>query len=133
MKAVIKKITYSKEVETKFGIMHQFRVDYDDKVGSFLTKKREQTTFKEGEENEFTETPRQYNGKTYYNIKPIKQQGSSNFTRQLKKEQSKYSGFAMSYAKDLVIADKIQMKDLFPAAKKMFDWMVEQDKILQNG
>lgn len=133
MKAVIKKITFNKEVETRFGMMNQFRVEYDGKVGSFLSKEKNQTTFKEGVENEFTETPREYQGVTYYNIKPIKKQGSSNFSRQLKREQSKYSGFAMAYAKDLVVAGAIKEPQMFAYAQMMFDWMVEQDKNLENG
>lgn len=134
MKAIINKITYQKEVETKFGSMHQFKVEYDGKIGSFLTKEREQTVFVEGKENEFTEAPREYKGVTYYNIKPLsKKSGFSNFSRNLKKEQSKYSGFAMAYAKDLVVAGKIDEKQMFPTAKKMLDWMVEQDKMLENG
>lgn len=133
MKAVFLKITYGKEVTTKFGVAHQFIANYDGKVGTFLAKTKEQNTFTEGVENEFTETERQHNGVTYYNIKAVKKQGSSNFARNIKKEQSKYSGFAMSYAKDLVVAGKIEEKQMFPTAKKMMDWMVEQDKKLENG
>jgi hypothetical protein len=133
MKAIFNKIEFKKEVETKFGTMYQFQVNYGDKVGSFLSKKREQTTFVQGVENEFTETEREYNGVTYYNLKAIKQMGSNNFSRQLKKEQSKYSGFAMSYAKDLVVSGNITTEQMFPTAEKMMKWMVEQDKALENG
>ena len=113
--------------------MYKFTATYGDKSGSFLSKKKDQSTFQEGKENEFTETPREYNGVTYYNLKPVSKQGGSNFNRQMKKEQSKYSGFAMSYAKDLTVAGKITTEQMFATAKKMMDWMVEQDKALENG
>lgn len=133
MKAIFKSIQFDREVETKFGTSYKFRVQYDDKTASFLSKSKEQDVFKEGEENEFTETSREYQGKTYYDIKPIKKAPNSNFGRQLKKEQSKYSGFAMAYAKDLVVAGKVEKDKMFTAAKQMFDWMVEQDKAIENG
>lgn len=133
MKAVITNIIFKKEVDTKYGKRYSFEAHYNDKKGSFLSNTKEQTTFKIGEENEFTETPREYNGTTFYNLKAISQGGGSNFNRQLKREQSKYSGFAMSYAKDLVVAGKIEEKQMFATAKIMMDWMVEQDKNLGNG
>ena len=134
MKAIISKITFQNEWESKFGTLFQFKCEYDGKVGQFNSKKKEQTTFYEGKEAEFTETPKTHNGVTYYTIKKIQPQGGhSNFARSMKREQSKYSGFAMSYAKDLVVAGKIEEKQIFSAAKKMMDWMVEQDKNLENG
>ena len=133
MKTVIKKVSYNKEVDTKGGAMHSFFVEYDDKRGSFLCKDRENPTFKEGEEAEFTETEREVNGIIYYNIRKLspKFQGNSNFGKALKREQSKYSGFAMSYAKDLVIAGKIELSQISDYTKKMFELMVQLDKTLE--
>lgn len=133
MKMLITKITFDKEIETKFGKMFRFRADYDGKIGFFLAKIMEQKTFIQGEENEFTETAHEYQGSTYYRLKSLKQYGTSNFSRQVKKEQSKYSGFAMSYAKDLVVAGMIPQDEIFVEAKNMMDWMVSQDKALEDG
>ncbi len=133
MKAIFKKITFDKDVETRFGTRYRFKVKYDDKTGTFLSSKMEQDMFVEGEENEFVETENDYMGIIYYNLAPIKKHGSSNFSRKMKAEQSKYSGFAMSYSKDLVVAGKIDHKVIFEEAKKMMDWMVEQDKNLEHG
>jgi len=134
MKAVINKIEYRKEVETKFGKMYQFRVDYDGKIGTFLSKTNPQTTFKEGVENEFIEEEREYNGTTYYNIKAVRKPKNSPYAKKLHVEQAKYSGFAMAYAKDLRVAGKLVGENaMYEEAKKMFDWMVEQDKTLSNG
>lgn len=134
MKALITKVEYVAPIETKYGTKHKFYIHYDGKKADYLANKESQNHFIANQEAEFIETSREYNGSTYYNVKaPAKTGGNSNFSRQLKKEQSKYSGFAMSYAKDLVVAGKIQESQMFAAAKKMMDWMVEQDKALENG
>jgi len=134
MKAVITKINFIKEYETKFGKMYQFTALYDDKKASFSSKSQNQTTFTEGKENEFTEEFREYNGATYTTIKPIKQAfaGNSGYSREVKKEQSKYSGFAVSYVKDLIIAGKIDIKDWQVASEKIFTFMVNLDKSIQQ-
>lgn len=138
MKARFDKITYSRSVETKRGLRHQFKVKFKDdkgveREGTFLSPDKEQTQFREGEENEFTLREKEYNGTIYYNIYPAKKASKSNFARALKREQSKYSGFAMSYAKDLVCDGKIPHSDMFDEAEKMFKWMVKKDKELENG
>jgi len=132
MKAVITKITFVKEYDTKFGKMCQFDVYYDDKKASFSSKTKEQTTFKEGQENEFTEEAKDYNGRIYTTIKPIKQAFNSGYSREVKKEQSKYSGFAVSYVKDLIIAGKVEIKDWEKASEKIFTFMVNLDKSIQQ-
>lgn len=33
------------------------------------------------------------------------------------------AAFAMSYAKDLVVAGKVEMKDLLPSADKIYNWI----------
>lgn len=63
-------------------------------------------------------------------MKPVKSAQFSNFGRQLKKEQSRYSGFATSYVKDLIISGHIKIDDWEKASKKIFTFMVELDKTL---
>jgi len=129
MKVKITKVEFRKEVETKFGVMQSFNAEYNDKRGGFMCKSKENPTFEAGKEYDIVETEREYKGNTYYNIKLIPKQGG-NFGRAIKREQSKYSGFAMSYAKDLVIAEKIELKEIANYTKKMFALMVELDKTL---
>ena len=85
---------------------------------------------------EFTEEEKGYtdnHGKpaTFWVIKPVTQNRQSNFGKALKKEQSRYSGFAMAYAKDLVVAGKITLEQMYAEAQCMMDWMVETDKKLE--
>lgn len=138
MKSKVLETKFKKEFTGKFGILysHGVKLDINGTVqwAEYISKSKEQTTFKVGEEVEFTTIEKNYNDKTYYQIKPVAQNKfNSNFSRKLKQEQSKYSGFAMSYAKDLVVAGKLEFDQMLPAALKMMDWMVEQDKKLENG
>jgi len=128
MKKIIDSISFDKEIETKYGKMFRFIAKYEGKSGAFLSKSKEQTKFKPGAENEFTETVFEKGGVKYINISPIKQ-GGSQYSRAVKKEQSKYSGFAMAYAKDLVVSGNIKPEQMFATAKKMFDWMKQQDEL----
>lgn len=133
MKALITNVTFTKEFETKFGVLYGFKIEYNGKTGFYSSKKREQTKFIKGQESEFEEEIKQGKNGSYTKIKPMQPQGGfSNFGRAVKKEQSKYSGFAMSYAKDLVCAGAIKYEQMFSEAQCMMDWMVEQDKQLSK-
>jgi hypothetical protein len=138
MKTKIIEVRYDKEVKLKFGDFHQFgikvEIDGTPQWCQYLSKSKDQNKFVAGQEAEIALTSKEHNGKTYYSIKPAQNAFSgSNFSRKMKAEQSKYSGFAMSYAKDLVVSGSITPEQMFPTAKKMMDWMVEQDKNLENG
>jgi len=113
MKAKIIEVTFSKEGENKFGKFYSFKVKYDEKVAFYNSKDKDQKKFIAGQEAEFTEEEKSYtdkngNPQTFWIIKPISQNKQSNFGKALKKEQSKYSGFADSYVKDLLIAGIIK-------------------------
>ena len=113
MKALITDIKFSKEGENKFGPFYSFKIFYDGKQAFYNSKSHDQKTFTAGQENEFTEESRTYtkeDGTTgkFLIIKPINQNKQSNFGKALKKEQSRYSGFAESYVKDLLVAGVIK-------------------------
>jgi len=138
MKALIKSVKFLKESEGKFGLMYSFKVTYksgeEEKQAYYTSKSKEQKKFIEGQEAEFTEETKMGTNDTPYTvIKPIQAGGynQSGFGKALKKEQSKYSGFAMSYAKDLVIADKITLEQISTYTEKMFKLMVALDKTLE--
>jgi hypothetical protein len=133
MKALITKVEFQKEYESKYGTLFAFKVSYDDKTSYYSSKKKDQTNFVEGKEAEFTEEVRQGEKGEYTVIKPLRLTGQmSNFGRQLKKEQSRYSGFAMAYSKDLVVGGRIQIADMYPEAERMFNFMVALDKSLES-
>lgn len=132
MKALITNVKFVKEYESKFGLLYLHQVEYEDKKGFYSSKKKDQTYFIDGKEAEFTEEERTKDGKTYFIIKPIRAGGQSNWGRQLKKEQSRYSGFATSYVKDLIISGHIKIEDWEKASKKIFNFMVDLDKNLES-
>lgn len=137
MKALIKDVKFQKEYESKFGTMYSFLVSYNDKKGFYNSKSKEQTQFIKGQEAEFTEETKTYTTKdgkesSIIVIKPPQGQRQSNFGKALKKEQSKYSGFAVSYAKDLVVAGKLERSELGDYAWILFDLMVEMDKTIEQ-
>jgi hypothetical protein len=137
MKAVIQECIFKKEFDTKFGKMFSFQVKYDDKVAFYNSKSKDQRKFVEGQETEFTEESKTYtdkNGETreYFVVKPVLQQRQSGYGKALNKEQSRYSGFAMSYAKDLVVAGIIKHENIIIEARWLFDEMVAMDKTLES-
>lgn len=137
MKALITDIKFNKEGNNKFGPFFSFKVFYAGKTAFYNSKSRDQKTFITGQECEFTEEERTFtkdDGTTgkYLTVKPINQNKQSNFGKALKKEQSRYSGFATSYAKDLVVAGKVEKEDLIPYAWVLFEAMVEMDKSLES-
>ena len=131
MKAKITNIKYIKDYETKFGIMYSFLVEYDWKKAYYSCKKREQDKFKIGEEAEFVEEEKEGKNGKYLTIKPMQTNAYSPYNKAVKKEQSRYSGFAVSYAKDLCIAGKIEFKDISQYSTVLFNLMVSLDKTLE--
>jgi len=137
MKALITEVKFSKEFDTKFGKMYSYHVKYDNIVAVYNSKSQDQKKFIPGEEAEFTEeiktyTDKQNNLKEYIVIKPLNPNKQSNFGKALKKEQSRYSGFAVSYAKDLVVSGRLQREELSEYAWVLFELMVEMDKSLES-
>ena len=131
MEALIKSVEYQTEFETKFGILHLHKVTYDDKTAFYSSKSKEQTKFIQGKSAEFEEIEKQGKNGAYLTIKPIFNKGFSGAGRAVKKEQSRYSGFATSYVKDLIIAGKLPLEKWEPASKKIFQFMVDLDKSLE--
>lgn len=137
MKALITDVKFTKEGTNKFGTYYSFKVSYDGKTAFYNSKSKDQKNFVAGQEFEFTEEERTFTkddgtiGK-YLIVKPIGQNKQSNFGKALKKEQSRYSGFAVSYAKDLVVAGRLPFDELLPYATVLFNAMAELDKTLDS-
>jgi len=137
MKATITSVEFLKEFESKFGTLYSFKVGYkvgdNDLTAFYSSKKKEQNKFIKGQEAEFVEETKQGKNGEYHIIKPMYQGVSGGgYNKQIKKEQSRYSGFAVSYVKDLIVADKIKIEDWEKSSKKIFDIMVALDKTLES-
>lgn len=135
MKAVIDKATFQKEWENKKygGMMYDHAVYYLDKVARYTSRSKNQNNFIAGKEAEFNEIEMEGKKGKYWKITPISAQSNfSNHSRKQKVEQTKYSGFSTSYVKDLIIAGKINIDDWQAESRKIFNFMVELDKIQQS-
>ena len=140
MKGTIFKIEYKGEYKNDFGIFHNHLIKIADDNGEevsgiYSSKSKEQKYFKEGVVADYVIEERQNKKGKWFKIKPAIENkfGNTNFARKIKAEQSRYSGFAMSYAKDLVVAGKLEFSDMLLASKKIFEYMVELDKSQQDG
>lgn len=131
MKELITDVKFQKEYDNKFGKFYSFKVSYNGRSAFYSSKSKEQTNFVPGKESEFTEETKTSANGSYLVIKPFNPNKQSNFGKALKKEQSRYSGFATSYAKDLVVAGKIPFEDLANEAWILFELMVEMDKSIE--
>jgi hypothetical protein len=140
MKAIINEVIFRKEFESKFGKMYSFTVKYDSESAIYNSKYKDQKKFIAGQEAEFTEESKTYidkktgEEKEYKVIKPFAANSpkQSNFGKALNKEKSRYSGFAVSYAKDLLVAGRISREELPDYAWILFELMVEMDKSLES-
>lgn len=133
MNTKINKVTFKKEYTTDFGTMYLFEVEYEGKKALYSSKNKEQKNFVEGQTIEFEEEEKMGKNGKYLSVKlPKKAWGNTNYARAVKKEQSKYSGFAVSYCKDMIIAGKIELKDWESASEKIFKLMVKLDKSIEN-
>ena len=148
MKAIITKVEFKKEQEGKFGMQYVFLIGYDEKKAYYYAKKKDQTDFVQGNEAEFIEEEKTStkDGSKYLIVKLPPKNKQSNFGKALTKEQSKYSGFADSYIKDLLVAKVLKIEEnekdeeyndnvmitLKKRGLEIFEHMVAMDKTLEQ-
>ena len=66
-------------------------------------------------------------GITYHNIKELEIMSAMPSMPIDTETQRKYRAMCLSYAKDLVVAERIKLEKLLPIAKKMHEWVVKDD------
>jgi hypothetical protein len=132
MKELITDVKFIKEFESKFGKLYTFKVQYAGRSAFYNSKYKDQNKFVIGQEVEFIEETKTGKNGDYLTVKPPIQNRQSNFGKALSKEKSRYSGFAVSYAKDLLVAGRINKDELADQAWILFELMVEMDKTLEQ-
>ena len=132
MKELITNVKFVKEYDSKFGKLYSFKVEYAGRSAFYSSKSQDQTKFVAGQEAEFTEETKTSSNGTYLVIKPPMQNKQSNFGKALSKEKTRYSGFAVSYAKDLLVAGRITKEELADQAWILFELMVAMDKTIES-
>jgi hypothetical protein len=132
MRAVIQEVKFVKEYEGQTAPSFLFEIKYNDKWGIYSCKDKDQKYFIVGHEASFMEEERIRDDKSAYTVIRLIDASKSNFGKQIKKEQTRYSGFAYSYCKDLIVAGKIALELWDEYAKKVCDGMVKLDQNIIN-
>jgi len=122
-------------------------IEYDGKMAKYDSLSKNQTNFITGQEAEFEEEIKQGDKGEYIKIKPVRSfKKNSGYSRAVKKEQSRYSGFADSYVKDLIgegvllpekTDEDIEHNELVMItwkkySREIFEHMVEMDQSLES-
>lgn len=98
--------------------------------GEYSSKSANQDKFVVGQEAEYTRSSREYNGTTYYNVKPVYASGGGGYGGR-KADPAKDKRIAklavLKSATELVCAGKVNADKLFVTADKMMDWVYAED------
>lgn len=134
MKAVITKVTFNEDRDSRYGGKeYSFTIEYDNKKAYHTSKDFEQSLFVEGVESEFREEQRESKaGNKYLVVKAPGKSDNSNYGRQLKREQSRYTTMGTSYCKDLIISGHLDINEWQNASKKIVLFMYNLDKELEK-
>lgn len=121
MKAKVKSVIPKGTYESQYGLMYKYEISIGEHTGEYSSKKY-QTKDAEGFpfvvdcEAEYEYTP----DDKYPKIKPAQ---TGNYSGGYKKSNGGNASFALSYAKDLVIADKIEIERILDIATKLNNWL----------
>lgn len=117
MKAIIQNVEFKGEFDSQYGKLYGFLISYDGKTAYYNSKSQDQTKFTKGQEAEFEESHKtDKNGNPFITIKPIQTQFNPN-----SKKGVSIAGFAVSYAKDLIIAGKSELNELEILSERIFN------------
>ena len=108
--------------EGKYGVMYKFEVAFENgDAGQYLSKSQDQTKFKVGEEANYTIESKEFNGQTFYTVKPVMQQqafgGGKPYQKDPETEKRITRMSVLKVAGDLVINEKIKLHDLTKVAQ----------------
>lgn len=133
MNHTITRVSAKDVKDGKFGKEYSYLIEYDGREAYYTSYKKENTHFVAGKECEFTEEKRtSKSGNEYAIVKAPNNSYQSSYGKNMKKEQAKYSGFAVSYVKDLIISKDIPLAQWEAASEKIFRHMVALDKSIES-
>jgi hypothetical protein len=107
----------------QYGIMYKFEVSFENgDSGQYMSKSQEQTKFKVGQDATYTIEGKDFNGQTYYTVKPVMQQqsfgggGKPAYQKDPETEKRITRMSVLKCATDLVINGEIKIHDLTKVA-----------------
>lgn len=122
-KSIVRSAIFKKSGSSTYGEYHVFEVTFDNgDKGNYLSKSKEQSTFKEGVEVDYTIEEKVNGNYKNYTIKPVQKNG---FVPGKGNPAYEHKRVALKCATDLVCAGKIAEKDLVTAAGKLMKFLNE--------
>jgi hypothetical protein len=108
----------------QYGVMYKFEVSFENgDSGQYMSKSQEQTKFKVGQEAAYTIEGKEFNGQTYYTVKPVMQQqafqggGGKGYQKDPETEKRITRMSVLKVAGDLVINGQVKLHDLTKVAQ----------------
>jgi hypothetical protein len=107
----------------QYGVMYKFEVSFENgDSGQYMSKLQEQTKFKVGESAAYTIEGKEFNGQTYYTVKPVMQQqpfqgGGKPYQKDPETEKRITRMSVLKVAGDLVINGQVKLHDLTKVAQ----------------
>ena len=107
----------------QYGVMYKFEVSFENgDSGQYLSKSQEQTKFKVGESATYTIEGKEFNGQTFYTVKPVLQQqafqgGGKPYQKDPETEKRITRMSVLKVAGDLVINGQVKLHDLTKVAQ----------------
>jgi hypothetical protein len=108
----------------QYGVMYKFEVSFENgDSGQYMSKSQEQTKFKVGESAAYTIEGKEFNGQTYYTVKPVMAQqpfqggGGKGYQKDPETEKRITRMSVLKVAGDLVINGQVKLHDLTKVAQ----------------
>lgn len=117
---IIKSCTFKSEWAGPNGVIYYHNITFDNgDTGTIGTKEKMPDKLSPGSELTYTIEVNERGNK----IKAVAPKPKFGGGRPGEPIELKMATFALSYSKDLVIGGKLESKDMFAIADKMFDWI----------
>jgi hypothetical protein len=117
----VTKVTGNGTWDSQYGTMFKFEIEFaNNDIGDYNSKSKDQTNFVEGQDATYDISSKEYQGRTFYTIKPVKAQapfngGGGKYDSETSKKIARMS--VLKCTTDLVIAGHIKFDALFEYAK----------------
>lgn len=119
--------------QSKYGLLYKFEVAFENgDVGEYSSKTQDQNKFVVGNETDYELHSREYNGKTYYNVKPVLQQmNAQGFApRGARNEDTQIQIIRQTCIKasvELAVSDRIDVSQVIEIAQQLVEYVQSGD------
>lgn len=134
-KGIVTNVTANGTWNSQYGLMYKFEITFENgDAGEYNCKTQTQNKFVIGQESEYTISSREYNGNTYFTIKPVLPSygaGGGSFSKGKDPKTSRHilRMNVLQRAVDLAIAEKITLKDIPRVATTFANWVQAEDPV----